>query len=164
MGVQVQGVDKLHRLGQGLKAFDDRKFKNSVSREIREEVKPAGEAARENARTMLPKRGGLNELVAKARVGARTRTSGKSASVSITMTQRKAGGRLRDLRHLDEEGSLRHPAFARPDQTRKQWTWVSQKVPSGFFTKAMQAQAPAMAKRLERVLDDVIKQVDDYIK
>ncbi len=36
------GLEQLRALGRGLKEFDDRKFKNSVSKSLRDVVKPAG--------------------------------------------------------------------------------------------------------------------------
>lgn len=162
-GVDVQGVDQLKRLGRGLKAFDDRKFKNAVSRQLRTVVKPFGDAAKEHAREILPKRGGLNHIVDTARVGVRTTTSGRYTGVSITMRKNKSGSsKQRDLVNLDA-GSLRHPVFGRPDRTRKQWTWVNQKVPAGFWTTPMRAQAPAAQRALMPVLDEVIKQVETHL-
>jgi len=163
MAGNVKGVEQLRQLGKGLEAFNDRKFKASVSRRITKVVKPAAEpAAKERAREILPKRGGLNHLVDDAKVTVRTRTVGRSVGVSVTMRQtRGSDGKQRDLVHLDE-GRLRRPVFARGD--RKFWTWRDQPVRAGFFSDPMTALADPIGKELLGVIDDVMGEIDSHLK
>lgn len=140
------GADKLEVLSRRLKAAGDSELRRELYRGLNRATKPLKEAAKRAARQDLPRRGGLNELVASARFSTRTRGGGRTPGVSLTAS--KAGT---DLRWIDR-GKLRHPVFGRS-------TWVNQTVPAGWFTKTLEAEGPAVRKELVTVLDDIARRL-----
>lgn len=102
---------------------------------IADAAKPIIEAARRNAASTLPRRGGLAALVA-----------GSTFSVQRLRTGRGGGVRIRTADHdkrLDTQGRLRHPTYGhRP--------WVSQQVKPGWFSAAARRAEFAVRERMEQ--------------
>jgi hypothetical protein len=109
---------------------------------IRAEAKPAIPDIRQNAREVLPHRGGLYAIIANSKIGVRTRTSGRSVGVTVQANN------PHDIRSLNA-GRLRHPLYGDKDH------WFSQTVEPGWFDKPLIERAPVIRTRIKRVLDDV---------
>ncbi|MCB9415380.1 MAG: hypothetical protein H6526_08850 [Actinobacteria bacterium] len=114
---------------------------------IRKEGGPSVKAAQEAAQEALPQRGGFADLVAK-NISVRSSLSGSSASVRI---RRK--GKIptdRTMTGIDESGTWRHPVFTRA-------VWVEQSAPGavGWFTKSIDATAPAYRSAILQAMEDV---------
>ena len=140
------GAEDLRRLGQALKELGDKEIRKETLRALKAPAKRLGEDARDRAGTVLP--GGLGEYIAGTRVTVQARMSGQNASIRVRGVRRKQGG-LVDLDAIDR-GRLRHPLFG--DRRH----WYTQQVQPGWWTKAMEAGAPAVRAELARVIGDAI--------
>lgn len=86
-------------------------------------------AIKAEALATLPKRGGLNEWVAAAKVKAKTTITGERINVHLSAGRDSKGGRS-DLKRIDA-GKVRHPAWGR----RSKGSWSVTTVAPGFFTR-----------------------------
>lgn len=122
----VRGAEQLVELGEALKRAP-KELKLQLQREIREAGKPIVSDIKAGVLATFPNRGGMANLAARSTIGVRTRLTGRSAGVRIMATGRRGRGLVgRTLRSTNDAGYWRHPAYARIDQTRKEWTWVGQ--------------------------------------
>lgn len=117
-------------MGRILRAFDGRRnlvkaMRRGLNKAAKTQVTPA---IREHALAILPKRGGLNEYVAQARVATLISYSSRSAGVRLR-GRRTSAGRRSDLKRIDE-GTVRAPTWGH----RTGASWHTQTVPSGWFT------------------------------
>lgn len=156
---RIDGIDQFYRLSKELKAAGDTGMRKALNREIAKGTKPLVKRTRAVAREVLPKTGGLNKVVAKAPqvVKVKTGRTEKDAGVRI-------GVRSRSAVRAANKGVIRHPVFARSDRTRKEWTWVEQKVPSGWFDDTLRNEGPAVVEKAVReavqgVISGVVKAV-----
>jgi hypothetical protein len=102
---------------------------------IRAGVKPAIEAARAEARSTLPKHGGLNEEVATTAITVATRLTGPRVGVRVAVPK---GRKRSNKAYGANKGNVRHPVFGKD-------RWVDQKVPSGWFDDTLKKSAPLIA-------------------
>lgn len=100
----------------------------------------AAELIRQEARTTLPKAGGVNEWVADA-VTKITPTSG-ARSAGVTIRTRKTGHDLVSI----NEGRLRHPTFGQPKPVK----WGMTEVRPGFFTRPLELKVKPEVTALMR--------------
>ena len=119
-------------------------LRKEMNKSLRVVVKPLQDKTREVARATLPKRGGLNEVVARAP----QRVSGVSSGVRLTAGRRGSGARGAD------EGSVRHPVFG-----RRGVTWQDERVHSGWFTDTLSAAAPEVENALRAAVETVAEQI-----
>jgi len=140
---QIRGAEQLDELAKRLKAAGGNELKKDLLRGIRETNKPTIAKIRRSAAERLPRRGGLAAKVAREPIATRTRTSGKSAGVTI---QRKRGRGL-------NEGRLRKPLFGDSGH------WYDQRVAKGWFTKPIEDDAPQIRDGLQRVMRDVAAKI-----
>lgn len=145
--IVVRGAEDIAAVSKALRAMDDKELRREFHRGINRATKPLKEDAKANARATLPRRGGLNNFVAKTSLSTRTR-SGQNPGVRIVAQKTKKAGRKSDVNAIDR-GRLRHPVFG----NRK--VWVTQTVTPGWFTKPMENGAERVRKELLGVLDDV---------
>lgn len=145
--VTVQGADDLARLSRRLKEAGDKDLNRELRKGIQRATKPLKEAAKRSARERLPKRGGLNEWVAKSKFSVRTSSSQRSARVRLVASRGKT-----DERAINR-GRLRHPVFG----NRK--VWVTQDVTPGWFTKPMVEGLAPVQREVLKVMDDITKKV-----
>jgi hypothetical protein len=55
---------------------------------------------------------------------------------------------------FSRKGVDRHPVFARPDQTREQWTWVNQPI-GPFWQQGLDVGVERADREVRKVLDDL---------
>lgn len=136
--IKVEGAEQLRALAVDLRAAGEegKGLRRALLASMRAAGKPLAEAARESARSVLPKRGGLNEWVADSKFAVRNSLTGSKVGMRIVATKGK-----HDLDDIDK-GSLRHPVYG----NRKKW--VGQSVASGFFTKPLEKTAPEVRAAL----------------
>lgn len=151
--IVVEGAEKLYKLGAQLKEIGDKELRRDLFAGVRRATVPITEAAKASARAVLPKRGGLNEVVASSKFGTRTRVTGNSVGVRIVAEKKKDGGKKSDLEAIDR-GTLRHPVYGH----RK--TWVLQNITPGWFSKPAQGAAPMVRLQVVAVLDDVARRIE----
>lgn len=137
------GADDLADLGKAFKVAGNGAFKKELAAEIRAEGKPVVADVRASARSILPKRGGLAERVAKFPVGVRTRMSGPSAGVRIA----GRGERL-------DSGIVRHPVLGNREN------WVEQAVPEGYFTNPVEKSLPRFRSGVERAITNTRHKIE----
>lgn len=141
---RVTGAEDLQALARGLRQAGDKDLRKELMRGLRSGVKPLIADTREHARQTLPKRGGLNERVARSKFKVKIRT-GANPSVRITATGLDA--------RLDRTGRDRHPVFGNRE------VWVQQKVTPGWFSVPMKHGARRVRKDLLDVMDSVARKL-----
>lgn len=151
MDIVIKGADDFARLARDLRAIDDKELRREFYAGINRATKPLKADAKASARRDLPKRGGLNEFVAKTSLTTRSR-GGQNPGVRIVARKSKKGGRKSDVDAIDR-GRLRHPVFG------NRRVWVEQRVRPGWFTEPMEAGAGPVRRELLGVLDDVKRKV-----
>ncbi len=149
--VGLQGAEQLAALSQVLKRMGDKDLQRQLSRSGNEVATAFRRAVRFSALDTLPKRGGLNKVVA-AKLSPRTqrRASSSGAGIRVVAVGKKG---MRDLAALDA-GTVRHPVFGRRSK------WIAQDVPAGFWTRpaeSMQGHAQAL---LEQAMEAVKDQIE----
>lgn len=140
----VTGAHDLERLARRLKEQGGSELRKKLLKGIRETNKPTINAIREEARSTLPHRGGLADLVARSSIGTRTRTSGDNVGVEI----RGTGKQVRSLRDLNA-GKLRHPVYGNRNN------WVEQQIEPGWFDRPIEADLPRIHRALTDVMQDI---------
>lgn len=145
----VRGLERFGKLSRDLRAAGDKDLRRELYRGLQRATKPLKEAAKENARSTLPRKGGLADRVSRARFNTKSR-AGRNPSVRIEAKDAK--GRSVDLEALDR-GSVRHPTFGhRP--------WVKQDVRPGWFTQPMEAGVEDVRREVVAAIDEVIRQFE----
>lgn len=121
-------------------------LRRELNKGMRDAAKPLVPKVREAARQNFPRRGGLNERVAKKPYRAQTRTGAKTAGLRITAS--KMDPRL-------NQGRVVHPVFGRPRST------VVQRVPraAGYFSETLQNEAPSIQGDVRRVLEEFARRI-----
>ena len=138
------GAEKFARTARALKKAGAKDLRRELYRGVQRAAKPLKEAAKESARSTLPKRGGLAARVAGARYSTRTK-AGRNPSVRIEV--RDAAGRKVDVEALDR-GVVRHLTFGhRP--------LVEQRVRPDWFMRPMREGGDDVRRELEAAVDRV---------
>lgn len=143
MDLRVTGADQLEALGRDLRRWASglrKDLMRQIGRAVRDsQVRP--EVAR-SALASLPRRGGLADRVAAARVISRVRLAGQNVGVKV---QARAKGA--DLGAINR-GRVRHPVFGRAPL-------VTQAVRPGYFDRAMDSDV------VDGVRAAVVDAIDD---
>lgn len=145
--ISITGANKLAAVTRRLKATGQSGLKRDMLRGLRAAAKPLPEVARASALETLPKKGGLNEVVASQKFAVRTRTSGRNPGVRVVGVSKE------HLRAMDA-GRLSHPVFGNRN------VWVKQKIKPGWWTVPLTAQAPAVRARLLAVLAETARKIE----
>ena len=145
--IAVSGANQLAALTRRLKAAGEGGLKRDMLRGLREGAKPLVETAHASALENLPKKGGLNEIVAAQKIVVRTRTSGGNPGVRVVGVSRE---HLKDM----DAGRLRHPVFG----NRK--AWVTQQIKPGWWSDALMAEVPKVRRALIAVLAETARKVE----
>lgn len=102
-------------------------------------------AAKDSARSTLPRRGGLGRRIA----GSKFTTRRQPRGVQVIATSADS------LRLIDRKGIIRHPVFGNRE------VWVSQPVPAHWFTRPTEAVGKNVGHReLVRATDNVARKID----
>jgi hypothetical protein len=144
--VQIEGAAKLHAVANELKELGDGKLRRELTKAIREATKPMKDAVHESFMSKLPMRGGLNQLVARARITNAVKNGSKSAGVTIRAENANAS-----LKAIDA-GSVRHRVYGRGP-------WVEQKLTPGSFTDPVTEHTPAVQAAVIKALDEMASKI-----
>lgn len=136
--IRLDDHGQIARVQRELRRFGDKDTRRKYYAGLNRATKPMRAAAKGNAQRRLPKRGGLNQHVAKTRLVTRSNRSG----VYVTSVGRGQG-------RLIDQGRVRHPVFGNRE------VWRTTDVPRGWFTTPMQAGKPAARKELVAVFNDL---------
>lgn len=136
--VRVQGAQNLGALAKQLKDAGEKELRKELLRAIRTSTSPAKEAIRTSARELLPRKGGLNEVIASSKIVTQTRTAGKQVGVRVVGSAKRM-----------DIGKVRHPVFGRKT------AWVEEQVTPGFFTAPLEGLSPEVRKQLIAAIDGI---------
>lgn len=144
---EVRGAEKFERVAKALRQAGDKELRKELYAGINRATKPLRANARKSAEKNLPKAGGLNKRVARARMSTR-RVTGKNPGVKIV-------AKGMDQLGLMDRGMVRHPVYG----NRKKW--VNQPIPDaeGWFTQPMEDGKPQAQREIVHSLDDVAKKL-----
>jgi hypothetical protein len=146
MTVEIKGADQLAALSKRLKELGDKDLSREFSRAITAATKPLVQDLRQSARETLPKRGGLNERVAKSQIRTQRRASSRTQGVRVVAKNPYVLARL-------DQGHVRHPVFGRN-------VWVDQTVRSGWWTRPTEAIGPDVRRSIEAAMAAMAKKLD----
>lgn len=137
-------TEQFRAAGQKLLALDDRKLVLATRKEIRTAAKPAGDRMLSAIADVMPKRGGLADLI---------RTKGR---ISILVDMRR-GVRIQLANRTGvfmgpfESGTIRHPVFG----NRK--TWRAQSVPGGRGTEQFEKEVEALQPQIVTAVEKAVR-------
>ena len=145
--LEIRGADTFARVSKALKRAGDKELRKELYAGINRATKPMRAEAKKSAERNLPRTGGLNKRVARARLTTRRRT-GKNPGISIV-------AKGMDQLALMDRGYVRHPVFG----NRKRWS--TQPIPDaeGWFTTPMEDGAPQARKEIVKSLDGIAKKL-----
>jgi hypothetical protein len=153
-GSSLSGSSDFLRLSKALKNAGRTELRKELHKGLKDGAKPLLKVAREAARESFPEREGLAAREAKTRFRVQVRT-GTQAGVQVV-----ADGRYVNVKLLNNRGIIRHPVFADPKKTRREWTWVDQPDPNrGWFDKAMQDHVDQVKPELEQAIQRVVDKI-----
>lgn len=136
--------------GKKLLGLDDKKLVLGMRRELRNSAKPAGERIVRAYAMVLPRRGGLADRVAsRSKVSLLTDLK-RGIRLQISNKDMKTGALVK--------GILRHPVHARADtQTRKEWTWRQQTIPTvGVGEEAFAKEADQLQRQALEIVSNAV--------
>lgn len=145
--VSVTGADKFAAVAKALKQVGDKELQKELYSSINRATKPMRAEAKKSAEQNLPRSGGLNKRVARARMSTRRR-AGRNPGVKIVATGMSQLG-------LIDRGRVRHPVFGHRDRM------VNQSIPQArdWFTKPMEDGAKDVRREIVKTLDDIAKKL-----
>lgn len=151
---QVSGTRDFVKLSKALKAAGRTEMRKGLNKGLRSAAKPMIPVLKQAAAEAFPKRGGLAAREAKTRFRIQVRT-GSEPGVRVV-----ADGRYVNIKLSNTRGVIRHPVFADPAKTRREWKWVNQSVGQvGWADRAVGLRAHEVVPALEKVMQDVVEQI-----
>jgi hypothetical protein len=145
MTVRFGGADQLARLESNLLKAS-LQVGQTIARTVEKELVPLPEMVRDSALKILPRKGGLNRLVADRVVPNQRR---QTNSVLVFATGRQG---LKGLRFIDR-GKVRHPVHGNREK------WVTQTVPKRFWTRPVGLREDEIKKAVKAALDALTKEI-----
>lgn len=129
-----------------VKRLRDAGVEKEVESALRRAARPMAEVARQGARDVLPRHGGLAETIAATKFSTTVRISGNDVVAQIV-------GRSRhDLAALDR-GRDRHPVYG----NRK--VWVNQSITPGWFSRSERTGQTIAQRAMESAIERVAKKL-----
>lgn len=144
--IRIEGVEQLAALSKRLRDSGERDLKREFNRSLRDASKKPISRAKSNA-SRLPHKGGLAEKVAKSRITQKNRLSARNPTLAIQATNDVNLWRL-------DRGRIRHPVYGDRDK------WVTQDVPSGWWSDAMKESEPEVRRGLAKTLDRIQRKLE----
>lgn len=145
--LEVKGAEKFAQVAKALKKTADKELQKELYSALNRATKPMRTEAKKSAEQRLPKTGGLNKRVARARMSTRRR-AGRDPGVRIVATGM-------DQLALMDQGRVRHPVYG----NRKRW--VNQPIPDakGWFTDPMEEGKPTAQREIVKTLDQIARKL-----
>lgn len=140
---QIQGADKFAKVAKELKKVGAKDLQKELYSALNRATKTPRAEAKKSAEQNLPRAGGLNKRVARARLSTRRKT-GRNPGVQVV-------ARGMDQLRLMDQGRVRHPVWGNRGR------WVNQPIPDAkdWFTKPMQDGADDARREILAALDSV---------
>lgn len=141
--IEISGGEQAKLLGAKIRAAE-KEFKPEMGKALHDGTRPLPAAARRSALEHLPKRKGLNRLVAAAKFTVRR--------ISVMEYQVKGSG-IDQLQHTNE-GQVSHPTFAHRPR-------VTQTIPRAkdWFNRPMRAHKRKIADELGDAMHRIAKRI-----
>lgn len=144
-GESIRGAEDFLKLSKALKAAGQKELRNELHKAMKATAKPLLPKVRQSARDSLPKRGGLNERIAKKPYRTQVRTGAATAGVRIVGA--KVDPRI-------NQGRLVHPIFGRKGKPKPgQANTAIQAVKPGYFDEPLKESGPAVREDLIKALE-----------
>jgi len=144
--VTVQGAEAFLALSKRLKATGQGDLRKELNKALRAAAKPVSVATKAEARSRLPKRGGLAAAIARTPQRVQVRTGAATAGVRVVVGGKGGAARTTD------EGFVRHPVFGGS-------VFVRQNVRGGWFSETAEKQTPAIREGVVSVLEDIVQKM-----
>lgn len=151
MATDNPGADKMRAIARELRDLGDKALKREFGKALTAAATPLKNDLPASARTVLPRRGGLGNRVAKAQIRIARKADG---SVRVTARQQYQIGRM------DSPGVVRHPVFKRKGEQGRRTVWQSQRIRPGWFTRPAERRAPMIRRAMLEAADDMGKRID----
>lgn len=151
------GAD-FYQLSKVLKAAGRTKMRSELGKRIRKAGKPMVQVVHDAARAELPRRGGLNEVIAKRPVRVVTRT-GRDPGIKLVMPKTQSGYLFGDIQHpvFEKDKDTRKSRKGQPGETK----WVPQHIgPGEWFDGSIVEHSDLVRGPLEEAIQSV---VDDIV-
>lgn len=144
----IVGLEQLAVIGARLQLAGNVTLRRELLHGLRAAAKPMVQEAHQAARDQLPKRGGLNERVARAPILVRNRLSG-GPQVGVRLVTTATDTRTTN------EGRWRHPVFGHRDR------WVDQSYgpAQGWFSETLARAAPEARKQILAAIEKTALEV-----
>lgn len=140
MEIKLRGAEQLVALAKRLRDAS-KELRSDLYRGINRAVKPLKNEVKASARSILPKKGGLNKRVAATKIATKRRVTGNVAGVRLVGTSGYDIGSI-------NRGRVRHKTFGHKP-------WVNQMVPKGFWSDPLNAGAPKVREEVQDVMDTI---------
>ena len=146
--IEITGGAAAKRVGDAFEKAAVRDLKRGLQAGLTKATKPMKDAAKDRARRTLPRRNGLNTLVARSRMTTRN-IGGGNPAVRIVATG------MDQIELIDTKGIVVHPTYGHRPR-------VVQAVAAteGWFTEAMEDGAPAVRKELGDAIDEIARRLE----
>ncbi len=145
--ISVTGAEKFASVAKALRQAGDKELQKELYSALNRATKPMRAEAKKSAEQNLPRTGGLNKRVARARMSTRRR-AGKNPGVKIVATGMSQLG-------LMDKGRVRHPVWGNRGH------WVNQPIPQArdWFTRPMEDGAKDVRREIVKTLDAIAKKL-----
>lgn len=144
---ELRGSSDFYKLSKALKAAGRTQMRKELHKGLQQGAKPLIPLARAEARRVLPHKGGLAEVVARAPMRVQVRTGARTAGVRVVVGRDRSGARRAN------QGVIRHPVFG------NRQVWVNQVVPPDWFDRPMEHGAPIVRPELQKAVERVLDQI-----
>jgi hypothetical protein len=136
-------VEDFRALQVKLRATGQVGLRKNMRKAIVVATAPARKAVKDELEAVMPHGGGLNEYLAKSKITTAVLTGSKTAGVEVRgrgpKDRRRNQGQFRRI----NQGTIRRPVFADKSKPKKEWHWVDQRVPSGWWERSLAPFGPA---------------------
>lgn len=153
--LSVYGADKLARLAAKLKAEGERDLRLRMMKALRESGSDVKGKVQQAALALPAEKyeTGLRQEMA-ANIAIRTRTTGDTAGVRVSLQASKLGDKRR-LPRLMNKGKWSHPVYGNRER------WVRQTIRPGFWSGTISIFAPQVRRKMIAVLDETARQLGE---
>jgi len=139
-GLSSRGARDFLAVSKALKAAGEGELRKAFHKTVRDAAKPLPKKVKDSARERGPKKGELNEALAKKPIRVQTRTGVKTAGVRIVGT--KVDPRINNL------GRIQHPVFGHKPPVVQ----YNQDL-KGYFDDPLKESGPAIQTNVVRAMD-----------
>lgn len=145
VSVEVLGKEKFAAVAAKLRTTS-KELRPSLYKAINKATAPLKRNIRASARSLLPSRGGLANIIARSSITTKKSVSASGAGVRIV------GSSKHEIKKIDK-GKLRRPTYGHKP-------WVSQSVPAGYFTTPMTEGVPTVQAQIIAEVDRLSAQIE----